>query len=166
LAEVLLGTANLADVRRPVPGLPRLQVVGPGLSTGPAEERVQSDTLVDVLEALQGERSAFVVVEAPPTSTSADAQALAAMADVVILAVEPHQTLRRDLADAVAEFGGVQAEVIGAVIVTYARRVLRQARRSASAPGDPGNGPMAELARNLEMPPIEEPTEELAVRRR
>jgi Mrp family chromosome partitioning ATPase/capsular polysaccharide biosynthesis protein len=156
LAEVLLGTVDLADVRRPVPGLSRLQVIGPGLATRAAEERVQSDTLVDVLQKLQEERSAFVVVEAPPTSTSADAQALAALADVVILAVEARQTLRRDVVDAMAEFGGVEAVVVGAVIVTFARRVLRKARRRASARPVPEGEPIPELALNPEMLPAGE----------
>jgi capsular polysaccharide biosynthesis protein/Mrp family chromosome partitioning ATPase len=163
LAEVLLGTASLNDVRRSVPGLPRLQVVGPGRSIDAAADRAQSDELIDVLQALQQERSAFVVVEAPPTSTGADAQALAALADVVILAVEARQTLRRDVADAMVEFSGVQAEVIGAVIVTFTRRVLRRARRTAAAEGSSDSEPIAELALNN----IDVPTEELAdVRRR
>lgn len=164
LAEVLLGTSGLGDVRRSIPGLPRLQVIGPGVAVDSAQDRVQFDRMVDLLQALQQERSAFVVVEAPPTTTSADAQALAALADVVILAVEARHTLRRDVADAVAEFSGVQAEVIGSVIVTFARRVLRQAKRTAATEGGgPQREPMAELALNT----IDSPTEELAdVRRR
>ncbi|MFL6128108.1 MAG: Wzz/FepE/Etk N-terminal domain-containing protein [Mycobacteriales bacterium] len=162
LAEVLLRTRDLADVRRPVPGLSRLQVVGPGLAVAAAQDRVQFDELVDVLQTLQQERSAFIVVEAPPTTTSADAQALGGLADVVILAVEARHTLRRDVTDAVAEFSGVQAEVIGAVIVTFARRVRRQARRSAAKEGGLEREPMAELALNG----IEVPTEELADVRR
>lgn len=135
LAEVLIGTTQLAKVRRPVSGLPRLQVIGPGMVD--AEEWMQSEALVDMLQQLQQERSAFVIVEAPPTSTSADAQALAALADVVILAVEGRHTLRRDVVDAVAEFDRVGADVLGAVLVTFTRRVIRQARRQSSSPAPP-----------------------------
>lgn len=138
LAEVLIGSTDLAKVRRPVPGLPRLQVIGPGMVD--AEEWVQSEALVDLLQQLQQERSAFVVVEAPPTSVSADAQALAALADVVILAVEGRHTLRRDVIDAVDEFDRVGAEVLGSVLVAFTRRVIRQARRqSGTATGARGS---------------------------
>ncbi len=136
LAEVLIGSTELAKVRRAVPGLPRLQVVGPGMVD--AEEWVQSEALVDLLQQLQQERSAFVVVEAPPTSVSADAQALAALADVVILAVEGRHTLRRDVSDAIDEFDRVGAEVLGSVLVAFTRRVIRQARRQSSTPATPG----------------------------
>jgi Mrp family chromosome partitioning ATPase/uncharacterized protein involved in exopolysaccharide biosynthesis len=132
LAEVLIGSADLANVRRPVPGLPRLQVIGPGMVD--AEEWVQSEALVDLLQQLQQERSAFVVVEAPPTSVSADAQGLAALADVVILAVERRHTMRRDVTEAIDEFDRVGAEVIGSVLVAFTRRVIRQARRQAATP--------------------------------
>lgn len=132
LAEVLIGSAELAKVRRTVPGLPRLQVIGPGMVD--AEEWVQSEALVDLLLQLQQERSAFVVVEAPPTSMSADAQGLAALADVVILAVEARHTLRRDVTDAIDEFDRVGAEVLGSVLVAFTRRVIRQARRQSAAP--------------------------------
>lgn len=134
LAEVLLGTTDLGKVRRAVPGLPRLQVIGPGLAD--AEEWVQSETLVQTLQQLQQERSAFVIVEAPPTSTSADAQALASLADVVILAVEGRHTLRRDVVDAVSEFDRVNAEVLGTVLVAFTRRVIRQARKQATTAGE------------------------------
>jgi Mrp family chromosome partitioning ATPase/capsular polysaccharide biosynthesis protein len=132
LAEVLIGSTELAKVRRSVPGLPRLQVVGPGMVD--AEEWVQSEALVDLLQQLQQERSAFVVVEAPPTSVSADAQGLAALADVVILAVEARHTLRRDVTDAIDEFDRVGAEVLGSVLVAFTHRVIRQARRQSTAP--------------------------------
>jgi Mrp family chromosome partitioning ATPase/capsular polysaccharide biosynthesis protein len=138
LAEVLIGSTELAKVRRSVPGLPRLQVIGPGMVD--AEEWVQSEALVDLLQQLQQERSAFVVVEAPPTSMSADAQGLAALADVVVLAVEGRHTLRRDVTDAIDEFDRVGAEVLGSVLVAFTRRVIRQARRQSSAPAPVGTG--------------------------
>jgi Mrp family chromosome partitioning ATPase/capsular polysaccharide biosynthesis protein len=138
LAEVLIGSTELAKVRRSVPGLPRLQVIGPGMVD--AEEWVQSEALVDLLQQLQQERSAFVVVEAPPTSMSADAQGLAALADVVILAVEGRHTLRRDVTEAIDEFDRVGAEVLGSVLVAFTRRVIRQARRQSSAPAPVGTG--------------------------
>lgn len=132
LAELLTGEVALERVRRPVPGLPRLQVIGPGLVD--AEEWLQSEAVVDLLERLQHERSAFVVVEAPPTSVSADAQALGALADVVILAVEKRHTLRRDVTEAVDEFGRVGGEVLGSVLVSFTRRVIRQAKKQAGRP--------------------------------
>ena len=137
LAEVLIGSTELAKVRRAVPGLPRLQVVGPGMVD--AEEWVQSEALVDLLQQLQQERSAFVVVEAPPTSVSADAQALAALADVVILAVEGRHTLRRDVSDAIDEFDRVGAEVLGSVLVAFTRRVIRQAAAAVLDAGHAGS---------------------------
>ena len=158
LAEVLIGSTELTKVRRSVPGLPRLQVIGPGMVD--AEEWVQSEALVDLLQQLQQERSAFVVVEAPPTSMSADAQGLAALADVVILAVEGRHTLRRDVTDAIDEFDRVGAEVLGSVLVAFTRRVIRQARRQSAAPAQAGRGattrPAAPDLGNDETMPISE----------
>ena len=134
LAELLVGSAELSAVRRPVPGVPRLQVIGPGMVD--AEEWLQSEALVDLLQKLQLERSAFVVVEAPPTSVSADAQALGALADVVILAVERRYTLRRDVTEAVDEFARVGGDVLGSVLVTFTRRVIRQARKQSARPSE------------------------------
>lgn len=128
LSEALIGTVDLSIVRRPLKGLSRLQVIGPGLSRDMLAERVQSEAFIDLLETLRQERSAFIIVEAPPTSSTADAQALAALADVVILAVEAQQSVRSHLVDAMAQLDRVQAEVLGAVLVNLSRKVLRWAR--------------------------------------
>jgi Mrp family chromosome partitioning ATPase/capsular polysaccharide biosynthesis protein len=128
LSEALAGTVDVSSVRRPMQGLSRLQVIGPGLSRDKVAERVQSEAFIDLLEELRQERSAFIIVEAPPTSSTADAQALAALADVVILAVEGQESLRSHLVDAMAQLNRVQAEVLGVVLVDLSRKVLRWAR--------------------------------------
>jgi hypothetical protein len=80
---------------------------------------------------------------------SADAQGLAALADVVVLAIEARHTLRRDVADAIDEFDRVGAEVLGSVLVAFTRRVIRQARRQSAAPAAAPPGPPGRPAPDL-----------------
>ena len=140
LAEVLLGTAQFDQVLQQVDGHPRLRVVGPGLAVEAAEDRVQSDAMVDLMQKLQKGGSAFLVVEAPASAESADAQALAALADVVLIAVEARRTTRDDVSDAMAQFDRVEAEVLGAVVVSFSQRVVRWARKQSTAREAPGGG--------------------------
>jgi capsular polysaccharide biosynthesis protein/Mrp family chromosome partitioning ATPase len=136
LSEALVGTVDLSLVRRPLNGLSRLQVIGPGMNRDTLAERVQSEAFIDLLETLRQERSAFIIVEAPPTSSTADAQALAALADVVILAVETQQSVRSHLVDAMAQLDRVQADVLGVVLVRLSRKVLRWAGSQPMEPAE------------------------------
>ena len=73
-------------------GIPSLRVITTG-GTATAAGLMQSQRLRDTLEALR-RQAEYVVIEAPSTSSSADAQSLASLADAAILAVELRRTRR------------------------------------------------------------------------
>jgi hypothetical protein len=77
---------------------------------------MQSQRLRDTLEALR-RQSGYVVIEAPSTSSSADAQSLASLADAAILAVELRRAKRPALLDAAEQLSRVGTPLLGAVVL-------------------------------------------------
>ena len=68
------------------------------------------------LLALLRERFDYIVMDTPPMSLTADAEALADMADAALMVVREHHTEARRIADALDALSGCRAEVIGAVL--------------------------------------------------
>jgi hypothetical protein len=77
---------------------------------------MQSQRLRDTLQALRGQ-AGYVVIEAPSTSSSADAQSLASLADAAILAVELRRAHRPALLDAAEQLRRVGTPLLGAVVL-------------------------------------------------
>jgi hypothetical protein len=77
---------------------------------------MQSQRLRDTLEALR-RQTGYVVIEAPSTSSSADAQSLASLADAAILAVELRRARRPMLFDAAEQLRRVGTPLLGAVVL-------------------------------------------------
>jgi uncharacterized protein involved in exopolysaccharide biosynthesis/Mrp family chromosome partitioning ATPase len=120
LAEVLAGQRSLADVLRTPPGLPNLKVLGPGCDADRADALLQTRgprTLVDELLRT----SSYVVIEAPATADSSDAQTLANVAEIAVLVVELGQTRAREVLDACAQLESMGTPVLGAVVTRYER---------------------------------------------
>ena len=77
---------------------------------------MQSQRLKDTLEALR-RQGGYVVIEAPSTSSSADAQGLASLADAALLAVELRKSRRPALLDAAEQLQRVGTPLLGAVVL-------------------------------------------------
>jgi hypothetical protein len=77
---------------------------------------MQSQRLRDTLEAVR-RQAGYVVIEAPSTSSSADAQSLASLADAAILAVELRRARRPALLDAAEQLRRVGTPLLGAVVL-------------------------------------------------
>src|SRR5262249_45100746 len=92
---------------------------------------VRSRTLREILAWLRTQAE-YVVIEAPPTATSSDAQSLANAADAAIVAVELHRTTRIDLLDAAEQLERVRNAVLGCVVLP--RLDPRAGKRSAAGP--------------------------------
>jgi Mrp family chromosome partitioning ATPase/capsular polysaccharide biosynthesis protein len=90
---------------------------------------VQRRRITELLDRLST-TSSYVVVHAPPTTESADAQSLAMAADLVVLVVEAGRTRAHEVSEAVAEMEAVRKPVLGAVMVAFGR-----GRRSSRQPG-------------------------------
>lgn len=115
LSDVLAGRFSLSSATQRAPRHPNLSVVTTG-GTASAGGLLQSQALRDTLATLR-ERAAYVVIEAPSTATSADAQSLASLADAAIVAVELRRTRNTEVADAADQLRRVGTPLLGAVVL-------------------------------------------------
>ncbi|MDQ7908687.1 Wzz/FepE/Etk N-terminal domain-containing protein [Phytohabitans sp. ZYX-F-186] len=115
LSDVLAGRVGLARAVQHAPRIPSLRVITNG-GTASAAGLMQSQGLRDALDLLSA-RPGYVVIEAPATSSSADAQSLASLADAAIIAVELRRTRRPDVSDAAEQLRRVGTPLLGAVVV-------------------------------------------------
>lgn len=120
LAEVLAGNATVASAARAVPDVPGLRVLSPGRNPERADALLQTKGPRQLIDELL-DTATYVVIEAPATANSTDAQTLAQVSDLAVLVVEAHQTRARDVSDAVAQFRSMHTPVLGAVFARYRR---------------------------------------------
>jgi Mrp family chromosome partitioning ATPase len=141
LSEVLAGRISLSGATQRASRHPNLSVVTTG-GTASAGGLLQSQALRDTLATLR-ERAAYVVVEAPSTATSADAQSLASLADAAIIAVELRRTHCAEVSDAADQLRRVGTPLLGAVVLPR----LGVPRQSEDPPAPdapaPGDGAMS-----------------------
>jgi Mrp family chromosome partitioning ATPase len=115
LSDVLAGRVPLGRAVQRAPRQPRLSVITTG-GTASAAGLLQSQTLRDTLVALRGQAE-YVVIEAPATSMSADAQSVASLADTALIAVELRRTRYADVIDAAEQLRRVGTPLLGAVVL-------------------------------------------------
>lgn len=116
LSEALVHGAKLSTVVQSTPELPRLRVITPGHDEDLAWERLQTQSM-DRLIATLRRRASYVIIEAPPTSTSADAQALAEVSDASIIVVEVPRAQRQHVSEAVRQLDRMGSAVLGSVVL-------------------------------------------------
>jgi uncharacterized protein involved in exopolysaccharide biosynthesis/Mrp family chromosome partitioning ATPase len=133
LAEVLADEREVDDVVRRLPGIPGLHIIGPGRDADRADALLQTRSPRRLIDRLL-ETGAYVVIEAPPTRDSPDAQTLANVSELAVLVVEASDTSARDVLDACAQLESVHAAVLGAVIARYGRDSLADQRPSDATP--------------------------------
>ncbi len=131
LADVLAGRARLAETIQQAARLPGLRVVAPG-GVATAAGLLQSEAMRTVINELRG-MCDYVILEAPSTSVSADAQSLAGLADAAIVVVETERSELIEVADAAEQLHRIGTPVIGAVVLPRLRR--------GTAAGRPTTGP-------------------------
>jgi len=115
LGDVLTGKVPLRAAVQRAPRVPSLRVITTG-GTGSAGGLLQSQTLRQALGQLR-RRDWYVVIDAPSTASSADAQSLARLADAAILTVELRRTRRPEVVDAVAQLTRVGTPLLGTVVI-------------------------------------------------
>jgi uncharacterized protein involved in exopolysaccharide biosynthesis len=144
IGEVLADEADLDTAAVAFPDVPSLRVLGPGADADRADALLQTRgplTLVDQML----DSADHIVIEAPATTDSSDAQTLAAVASLVVLVVEAGRARAREVQDAVAQFESVRAPVLGAVVARYRRSGLSHPtpsgqRGSVGTPPTAGDG--------------------------
>jgi MinD-like ATPase involved in chromosome partitioning or flagellar assembly len=115
LGDVLTGKVPLRAAVQRAPRVPSLRVITTG-GTGSAGGLLQSQALRQALGQLR-RRDWYVVIDAPSTASSADAQSLARLADAAILTVELRRTRRPEVVDAVAQLTRVGTPLLGTVVI-------------------------------------------------
>jgi Mrp family chromosome partitioning ATPase/ElaB/YqjD/DUF883 family membrane-anchored ribosome-binding protein len=115
LSDLLAGRVSLAQALQRTPRIPSLQVITTG-GAATAAGLMQSQRLKDTLQTLR-KQGGYVVIEAPSTSSSADAQSLASLADAAILAVELRRSKRPALVDATEQLRRVGTKLLGTVVM-------------------------------------------------
>lgn len=120
LAEVLAGEQPVESVVRRLPGIQGLRILGPGLDVDRADALLQTRSPRKLVDRLL-ESASYVVIEAPPTTDSPDAQTLANVAELAVLVVESGPTRAREVVDACAQLESMGTPVLGAVIARFGR---------------------------------------------
>lgn len=133
LSDVLAGRVPLSRALQRAPRQPRLSVITTG-GTASAGGLLQSQTLRDTLVVLR-RQAEYVVIEAPATSTSADAQSVASLADIALVAIELRRSRYVDVMDAAEQLRRVGTPLLGAVVLP------RLVRRGDEPPPSPVNVP-------------------------
>lgn len=118
LAEVLTGEKRMREVVRRSPSLPSLAVVPPGIDGDLAVEMLQREQMAEMIKHLRS-KVPYVIIEAPSTALSADAQALADHADAAVVVIETPRTRYDEVRDAVRQIHRMGAAVLGAVVVPH-----------------------------------------------
>jgi Mrp family chromosome partitioning ATPase len=140
LSDLLAGRIGLAKALQRTPRIPSLRVITTG-GTATAAGLMQSQRLRDTLQALR-RQTGYVVIEAPSTSSSADAQSLASLADAAILAVELRRARRPALLDAAEQLRRVGTPLLGAVVLPRLSSIRTEdVRLPAVALTPPGKDP-------------------------
>ncbi|HEX2312541.1 MAG TPA: Wzz/FepE/Etk N-terminal domain-containing protein, partial [Thermomonospora sp.] len=118
LAEVLLRRKTLRDVAARSGAQNRLWVIQPGQETDLAYEQLQTKLMVSVVEQLR-KIANYVVIDAPPTKSSADAQAIAEAADAALVVVEVPVATREDVDEAARALDRMGVAVLGTIVVPH-----------------------------------------------
>jgi len=118
LAEVLDGQIDANRAVQRVEGIPNLRVLGAGRDADRADALLQTRGTEKLIDELLGTAS-YVVIEAPSTTESPDAQTLAHVVGAAILVVELGRTNSREVLDACGQFESMGTPVLGAVVAHY-----------------------------------------------
>ncbi|MFC7481340.1 hypothetical protein ACFQX7_16700 [Luedemannella flava] len=130
--DVLAGRATLTSALQPTHRNSRLTVITTG-GTATAAGLLQGEDVRTVLTALC-EQTEYVIIDAPSTASSADAQSLAGLADAAIITAERNQCRVAQVADAAQQFARVGTPLLGAVLLPAVRLAATAGARAAATP--------------------------------
>jgi Mrp family chromosome partitioning ATPase len=142
LAEVLAGEMTVDAAARRLDDVPNLRILAPGRDPDRADALLQTRGPRALVDRLL-ETATYVVIEAPSTTDSPDAQTLANVADVAVLVVETDSTSGREVLDACAQLESMRTPVLGGMLARYGREgghaeepATANRRAPAPAPGE------------------------------
>jgi capsular exopolysaccharide synthesis family protein len=115
VAEVAAGMMDLPSVVSTVNDVKGLTVLSSGIQIGNPCELAFSDGMRQVIEALRGEHQ-YIVIDTAPLFPYADARALSALVDGLVLVSRSGVTTRQALTRSRELLAGVKAPLIGVVL--------------------------------------------------
>jgi len=118
LAEVLRKGVSVSAVSRESRAISGLKVIAPGVHLEDDVEDLEGAGIADVLAGLAKEAQ-VVIVLAPPTSRSADAQSLARLSDGALLVVEIDRSSSVDVKAAMHQLQLVGTPMPGSVVLPH-----------------------------------------------
>lgn len=135
LLDVLSGRVALSDALQRAARCPGLGVLAVG-GAASAGGLFQAEAIRSVLDELLRQAD-FIVIEAPSTSSTSDAQTLASLADAAIITVEVKRTTHTEISDAAEQFRRVCPVVLGVVALPRIETTRDGAVVSKPAPARP-----------------------------
>jgi Mrp family chromosome partitioning ATPase len=120
-AELLAGTAAVAEVTKSTADVPLLRVITPGLDAAGAVYDMRHDTVQRIMRELRREVR-YVIVDVPPPSLDADTFSVAEFADAAIVAVEAGTARPSEVTDCLQRLERVRTPALAAVLLPRAGR--------------------------------------------
>lgn len=115
LRDILVGTANVADVMQPAPRIETLSILPAGIPAEQPAELLASRRMEELVEELRNQFT-YIVVDAPPVIPFADARWLSRLVDGVILVVRSGTTTRQAAGLASEILKEIHAPILGVVL--------------------------------------------------
>jgi len=119
LATVLSGSAEIADVLTPVPGVAKLTILPAGRTDRNPGELMADESMQEVVNALR-QRFEFVVFDSPPILSYADGRALSTLVDGLILVGRYGTTTRAAIARSIEMLSAIHSAPILEVVLNGA----------------------------------------------
>ena len=135
LTELLANHGLPGDGGQPVVMAPRLRVITPGSGAGVNAEDLRQDAVERFVASLRG-AARWIVIEAPPVTSSPDAYTLAHVADTAVVVVEVPHARRDQLQSGIQSLDRMGAAVLGAVLLPSPKA---PSRGSLPIPGEMSN---------------------------
>lgn len=133
LSEVLGRQASVEAALQVAGGLETLRVLTLGQDSGRAADLLETEAAADLLATLR--RSArYVILGAPPTASSGQAQTLAALADMALVVIRTRTTTADEVNDAIEQFAAMRTPLIGSVLVPPGRQPRGRALLAVPSP--------------------------------
>jgi Mrp family chromosome partitioning ATPase/capsular polysaccharide biosynthesis protein len=115
VAEVLEGQVGLEDALVSVGGMPGLRVLPAGIDALQAVDLLEPAAVAELLDSARREGK-VVIVDGPGLAGSAEAVAIAAAADVVVVCAQSAQTRVEKMKELAAILGRLKVPVLGVVL--------------------------------------------------
>jgi capsular polysaccharide biosynthesis protein len=138
LAEVLGGTATVAEVTRQAADVSRLGVITPGRDPAAAPGQVRHDVTERLVDGLRRD-ARYVIICGLASGDGADTFGLAGFADAALAVLELDRTRRPELAACLRRLDRVQTPVLGAALLPEIT-ADRGPRRGGADRGSAGRG--------------------------